>query len=184
MKNWIVRFVSLLVFNAAVLLLIGFLTPARVGWSALWAALVMTALVLFVKPVVHRWFASASEKSRAQRTRAGEWLVQVALVLVVAWIVWVLTVLLTGIRAPGILWAWILPPIIIAIGWLVYAKIDDVIEAKAGEVYDRVEGSLGRTRSDAAAAASDPAPTAATQIGRAELHDGLTAEQRKMLDEL
>ena len=43
MKKWIVRFASLLVFNIVVLLVIGFLTPARVGWSALWAGIVMAA---------------------------------------------------------------------------------------------------------------------------------------------
>ena len=31
MKKWVVRFVSLLVFNILVLLVIGWFTPARVG---------------------------------------------------------------------------------------------------------------------------------------------------------
>ena len=38
MKTWIVRFVSLYVFNVVVLLVIGLLTPAHVGWAAIWAS--------------------------------------------------------------------------------------------------------------------------------------------------
>lgn len=39
MKTWIVRFVSLYVFNVVVLLVIGLLTPAHVGWAVLWSAI-------------------------------------------------------------------------------------------------------------------------------------------------
>ncbi|WP_223170848.1 hypothetical protein [Microbacterium sp. NIBRBAC000506063] len=172
------RFACLFIFNAGVLLLIGFLTPASVGFSALWAAVVMTVLVLFVKPLVHKWFTSLSAKSRPERTSAGEGLVQLLVVLAVAWVVWVLTVIFSGIRAPGWLWAYALPPIIIAIGWVVYAKIVDRFEAKAGEIYDSIDQKAARS------ASGSSAPSAATDAARAEANDGLTPEQRKMLDEL
>ena len=76
MKKWIVRFASLLVFNIVVLLVIGFLTPARVGWSALWAGIVLTALAIWIKPAVHGWFRSMAARSVNQRTRAGEKVVE------------------------------------------------------------------------------------------------------------
>mgnify|MGYP007020377743 CR=1 FL=1 len=49
----------------------------------------------------------------------------------------------------------------------------------AGDLYDRADASLS-TRSGADAAATTPAADA----GRQELNDGLTPEQRKMLDDL
>ena len=182
MRKWIVRFVSLLVFNILVLLLIGFFTPARVGWAALWAGLVMTALVIWVKPLIERAFRAMAARSASQRTRAGEAVVQFVIVLAVAAIVWVLTVLLTRVSVSGWFWGYLLPPAIIAIGWAVYATIDDRVEAHAGALYDR---ATGRTVTDAGSTGSvagrvegsDPA-------GRRELKDGLTDEQRKMLDEL
>lgn len=178
MKKWVVRFASLFVFNAVVLLLIGFLTPAEVGWAALWAAVVLTLLVLFVKPLVQKWFRGAAAKSIDKRTRIGEWFLQILIVLAVAAIVWILTVILTGVDVKGWLWGYILPPIIIAIGWAIYAKISDRLEAKAGEIYTRLGGGPA-----ADAAASTP-PSPASQIGRRELDDGLTAEQRRLLDGL
>lgn len=63
MKKWAVRFVTLLVFNIVVLLIIGLLTPARVGWAALWAGIILTALVIWVKPLVSRWFRSMAARS-------------------------------------------------------------------------------------------------------------------------
>lgn len=177
MRTWIIRFASLLVFNAAVLLIIGFFTPARVGWSALWAAVVMTLLVLFVKPAVERWARGRAARTSSQRTRTGEWFAQLLIVLAVAALVWILTVLLSGVSTGGSwFWAFVLPPAIIAIGWAVYAKISDVLEGKAGEIYDRFE----QRGTDAAPVVE----SAQAREGRTELADGLTAEQRKMLDEL
>ncbi len=76
MKKWVVRFLSLLVFNVVVLLIIGWLTPARVGWSALWAASILTALTIWIKPFIHRMFQSMAAKSAGQRTKVGEKLVR------------------------------------------------------------------------------------------------------------
>ena len=58
MKKWVVRFLSLLVFDVVVLLVIGWLTPARVGWSALWAGVILTALTIWIKPLIHGMFQS------------------------------------------------------------------------------------------------------------------------------
>lgn len=179
MKTWIVRFVSLYVFNVVVLLLIGLLTPAHVGWAVIWAAVILTLAVLFVKPLVHKLFTGAAAKSAGERTRAGEALVQVGIVLLVAAIVWIITLLLTGVNARGSwFWAYVLPPVIIAIGWFVYAKIDDRVEAKAGTYYDNAEARLRGGSPTPATAGTADAQAAA------ELRDGLTPEQRKMLDDL
>ncbi len=145
MKAWIVRFASLYVFNVVVLLLIGWLTPAHVGFAAIWAAVVLTLAEIVVRPLAEKGFRSAAARSAAERTRAGEALVQTAIVLAVAAIVWVITLLLTGVNARGSwFWAYVLPPIIIAIGWFVYAKIDEKVEARAGDYYDRAARRLGR----------------------------------------
>ncbi len=174
MRDGIIRFTSLLVYNIAVLYLIGLLTRAEVGLLPIWAGIVMTLLVMFVKPIVTRWFRSMAAKSRDDRTTAGEHLVQALLVLAVAAVVWALTVLLSRVQAPGV-WAFVLPPVFIAIGWFVYSKIADRIHERAGAIYDRIERRTG----DAAPAASPE-----TAQARAELDDGLTPEQRRMLDEL
>jgi hypothetical protein len=82
-----VRFLSLLVFDVVVLLIIGWLTPARVGWAALWAGVILTALTIWIKPLIHRMFQSMASRSAGQRTKIGEKLVQGALVFLVALIV-------------------------------------------------------------------------------------------------
>ena len=184
MRKWIVRFVSLLVFNVVVLLVIGWLTSARVGWAALWAGIVMTALVIWVKPLVERWFGSWAAKSAGERTKAGAWLVEALLAFAVALVVWVATVALSGVSIGGgffgSFWGWVVPPIFLLIGWAIYAAIDDRVEAHAGAVYDKATGRAATASTDAAPAV--PSPGAAA--GKRELQDGLTDEQRRMLDEL
>jgi len=187
MKKWIVRFVTLLVFNIVVLLVIGFFTPARVGWAALWAGIVLTVLVIWIKPLISKWFASMAAKSASQRTRVGEKIVEFLLALAVAFIVWVATVLFTGVTIGGgifgAFWGWVLPPIILLIGWAIYDVIDDRVEARAGALYDRAAGRGGAVSSGADAEASAP-PAPEVRVAKRELDDGLTEEQRRMLDEL
>lgn len=183
MKNGIVRFVSLYVFNVAVLLLIGLLLRGvSVGWNALWAAIILTLAALFVKPLLRSAFRRSAAKSAADRTRAGEKVVQYVLVYLVELIVWVLTVWLSGVRSSSF-WGYVLPPLILLLGWVVYDRIDDRLHAKASEVYDavqsRVTGGGGRPTASAPTAESRETTTA-----RDELNDGLTPEQRRMLDEL
>lgn len=177
MKKWIVKFASLLVFNIAVLLIIGWLTPARVGWAALWAGVILTAATIWIKPVLTKMFTSMTSKSAGQRTKAGEKTVEFVLVFVVAVIVWVLTVWLSGVSA-GNFWGYVLPPLILLLGWVIYDAIDDKVEGQAGQLYDKATGAP----SVDAAVAAPPSP--ATEAAQAELKDGLTAEQRKMLDDL
>lgn len=185
MKNGIVRFVSLYVYTVVVLLLIGMLSPnVSVGWHALWAAVILTLAALFVKPLLRSMFSRSAAKSAADRTRAGEKIVQYVIVYAVELILWVLTVWFSGVRVSGFFWGYVLPPLLLLIGWIVYDQIDDRIQAKAGEVYDTVQSRVsGSSATDAAATASAP-DSPATAAGRAELNDGLTPEQRRMLDEL
>lgn len=180
MKKWVVRFVSLLVFDVGVLLVIGWLTPARVGWSALWAGVILTALTIWIKPGVHKLFRSMAAKSAGQRTKLGEKLVQGVLVFVVALVVWILTILFSGVTVGGWFWGYVLPPVIILIGWAVYDAIDDRVEGHAGALYDKATGAK------AAGAPDTPTALSSTQSAsaRRELQDGLTDEQRRMLDEL
>ncbi|SFR95206.1 hypothetical protein SAMN04487846_1121 [Microbacterium sp. cf046] len=180
MKKWVIRFLSLLVFDIVVLLIIGWLTPARVGWSAIWAGVILTALTIWIKPLIHRWFQSMASKSANQRTKIGEKLVHGVLVFVVALIVWILTVVFSGVSIGGWFWGYILPPVIILIGWAIYDAIDDRVEGHAGALYDRATG----TKAAEAGTTTATLPSAESAEGRRELQDGLTDEQRRMLDEL
>ena len=188
MKKWVVRFVSLLVFNIAVLLVIGWLTPARVGWAAVWAGVIVTAATIWIKPLIHRWFQAMAARSASRRTTVGEKLVQFLLVLAVALLVWILTVVLSSVTVGGgwfgAFWGYVIPPVILVIGWAVYDAIDDRIEAHAGALYDRASGRRGSAGGTPATTPIPAAPTPQARAGRQELHDGLTEEQRRMLDEL
>ena len=183
MKTWVVRFLSLLVFNNVVLLVIGLLTPARVGFSAFWGGVILTAATIWVKPAVHGWFTRMSAKSSSQRTKAGEWLVEFVIVYVVALLIWMLVVLLSGVNVGGF-WGYALPPFILLIGWAVYAAIDDRVEGHAGALYDKAAGGRAAQKGGAAPLPEASAPRSATAEAQRELKDGLTAEQRKMLDDL
>jgi hypothetical protein len=181
MKNGIVRFASLYVFNVAVLLLIGLLLRGvSVGWNALWAAIILTLAALFVKPTLRAAFRRSAAKSAAERSKTGEKVVQYALVYLVELIVWALTVWLSGVRASSI-WGYLIPPLLLLFGWMIYDQIDDRLRAKAGEVYDTVHA---RIRGESKTAPSPGAENPQTAAGRAELSDGLTPEQRRMLDDL
>ncbi|MFJ2550749.1 hypothetical protein [Microbacterium sp. NPDC087591] len=193
MKNGIIRFAALYVFNVGVLLLIGLLFPGvSVGLHALWAAVILTLVALFVKPTLAAAFRKSAAKSAAERTKAGEKVVQYVLVYLVELIVWVLTVWLSGVRASGF-WGFALPPLFLLFGWVIYDQVDDKLRAKAAQVYDAVQGKVqARRGSDAASPSASAAPAAEapaaeapeTAAARAELKDGLTPEQRRMLDEL
>ncbi|MDF2507596.1 MAG: hypothetical protein K0Q52_1455 [Microbacterium sp.] len=188
MKNGIVRFVALYVFNVAVLLLIGLLLPGvSVGWNALWAAVVLTLAALFVKPLLAGAFRRSAAKSAAERTKTGEKIVQYVLVYLVELIIWVLTVWMSGVRASGF-WGFVLPPLALLFGWMIYDQIDDRMRAKTAEIYDSVRARVGgRPRSGSSTTpnpSATPAESPETTAARDELADGLTPEQRRMLDEL
>jgi polyferredoxin len=57
-------------------------------------------------------------------------------VLLVAAIVWVLVVVLSGVTVAGLLWGWVVPPLLLVIAWLIYDAIDDRLEAQAGRLWD------------------------------------------------
>lgn len=184
MKKWVVRFLSLLVFTVLVLLIIGWFTPARVGWAALWAGVILTALTIWIKPLIHGLFQKMASRSAGQRTKIGEKVVQGALVFLVALIVWVITVLLSSVSVGGWFWGYVLPPIIILIGWAIYDAVDDRVEAHAGALYDRATGKPGQSDAAGSVSATGSLSASESAAARSELHDGLTEEQRRMLDEL
>lgn len=181
MKNGIVRFVSLYVFNVVILLAIGLImTSVRVGLHALWASVILTLAALFLKPLLAGAFRKSAARSAAERTRAGEKVVQYVLVYAVELIIWVLTVWFSGVSVRGFFWGYILPPLVLLIGWVIYDQVDDRMRAKTGELYDTVRTKVRGESPVEPAAPESPA----TGAGRAELKDGLTPEQRRMLDEL
>ncbi|GAA5152734.1 hypothetical protein GCM10025768_21140 [Microbacterium pseudoresistens] len=188
MKTWVVRSVALYIFNVVVLLLIGLVLPnVSVGWHALWAAVVLTAVTLFIKPLLSKAFGNAT---KATSNKTWEKVVQYASVFVVALVIWLLTVLFSGVHVTGWFWGYVIPAIVLLIAWVIYDIIDDRVEAKAGQLYDDVEARLGHassTASDAAGQAGSVASNAAsdaTSQARTELKDGLTPEQKRMLDDL
>jgi hypothetical protein len=178
MKNWVVRFASLYVFDVVVLVIVGALLPSvRVGWAALWASVILTAATIWIRPGVTGWFRRRAAKSAHERTRVGEALVQGALVFVVALIIWLLVVWLSPVVVVGFFWGYVLPPLFLLLAWAIYSAIDHRIEGHAGALYDRATGSTD------AVSATD-APAAMPEPGKRDRNDGLTAEQRRMLDEL
>ena len=153
---------------------------AVLSWSALWASVILTLATMLIKPWLVKMFQGRAAKSSNQRTKVGEKLVQFGVLFVVALIVWIIVVLLSGVNVSGFFWWWALPPVILLIGWAIYDAIDDRVETHAGAVYDKATGKTAvGSGSDAPAV---PSPEA--QAGSRELKDGLTDEQRKMLDEL
>lgn len=186
MKKWIVRAVSLYVFNVVVLLLIGLLmSSVSVGWNALWASVILTLATLALKPSLLKMFRGKAAKSASTRTRVGEKVVQYVLVFVVELIVWVLTVLLSGVNVHGWFWGYVLPPLYLLIAWVIYDLVDDRIEAKTGAVIGSVRSKVARgTASNSASPTASPSASPQSAAGRDEVKDGLTPEQRRMLDEL
>ena len=181
MKKWVVRFLSLLVFNVVVLLIIGWLTPARVGWAALWAGVILTALTIWIKPLITNWFQLDGGEIRAPAHQGGREARPGRLVFLVALIVWILTVVFSGVSVGGWLWGYILPPVIILVGWAIYDAIDDRVEGHAGVLYDK---TTGRRQQAAGPATTTTLTNPEAACARRELQDGLTDEQRRMLDEL
>jgi len=188
MKNWLIRAVSLYVFNVVVLFLIGLImSSVSVGWNALWASVILTLATLALKPALLKAFRGTAAKSAASRSRLTEKLVQYALVFVVELIVWILTVVLSGVNVHGWFWGYVLPPVYLLIAWVLYDLIDDRMEAKTGQIIGSVSSRMKHNDADAAASAPSSAPPAASasaSSARAEVDDGLTPEQRRMLDEL
>lgn len=183
MNKWLVRAVSLYVFNVAVLLLIGLLmSSVAVGWNALWAAVILTLATLALKPALLKFFRGAAAKSAGTRTKIGEKLVQYVLVFLVELLVWVLTVILSGVNVSGWFWGYLLPPVYLLIAWVIYDLVDDRMEAKTGAVIGSVTSKMkgGSSGRSAGAVASPDSPRRQADEG----DDGLTPEQRRMLDEL
>lgn len=183
MKTWVVRFASLYVFNLVVLLLLGILLPSvSVGWAALWASVILTAATIWLKPLISKMFTGAARKSAGSRTGLAEKIVQYGIVFIVELLVWILVVVFSGVKVGGWFWGWVIPPVLLVIAWIIYDVVDDRIQRTTGDLYDKANAGIRGSRGSAAV--SPAAPTAASREGAAELQDGLTAEQRKMLDDL
>lgn len=177
MKAWVVRFVSLYVFTIVVLFAIGLLLPGvGVGFAAFWGALVLTAGTIWLKPLITRLFRGIAAGSESRRSKLGEKLVQGALVFVVELILWIVVVLFSGVNVRGFFWGWVLPPIALLVAYAIYDVLDDRIEARASALYDKAIGNR--------AAGTASSPTSAPPAARPDPYDGLTEEQRRMLDDL
>jgi hypothetical protein len=179
MRNWVVRFASLYVFDVVVLVIVGVLPSVRVGWAALWASLILTLATIWIRPGVTRWFRRRAARSAHERTRVGEALVQGVLVFVVALLIWLLVVWLSPVVVVGLFWGYVLPPLFLLLAWAIYAAIDQRIEGHASALYDKATGST-----DAVSPAVSPSVLPGPAPRSREANDGLTAEQRRMLDEL
>lgn len=141
MKRWVVRVGTAFVFNILVLLVVVWLVSAVHGsWSVLWASLVFTLATLFLKPFFHRFFLAQGERLRDNKAAWLKGKVLTYLVsYVVALVIWILTVVFSGIHVTGLFWGWVAPPIIVLVGWIVYDQLDDVLEARAGDLYDAAQ---------------------------------------------
>ena len=145
MRAWVIRFGSLYVFNIVVLLVIGALLPTvRVGWSVLWASVILTAGVLWLKPLVSRLFRGLASGRSAQRSSGAERLVQWGLVLAVELVLWVVVVWFSGVNVHGWFWGFVLPPVALLIAWAIYSAIDDGLQKRAAALYDKAESRISK----------------------------------------
>lgn len=185
MKTWVVRFGSLYVFNVAVLFLIGAIIPrVYVGWSALWGAVILTAATIFVKPAVTKFLQNAAAESRKTANSGMQKVIEYGIVFVVALVVWILVRLFSGIYTWDFFTGILLPPLLLLVAWFIYDMIDDRIEKVAGDLYDKAENAIN-DNNNAKAQPTAPAPESPeTRAARDELKDGLTPEQRRMMDDL
>jgi hypothetical protein len=139
MKAWLIRLICLYVFDVAVLVIVGaLLSSVRVGWSALWAGLVLTLATIWLKPLLARIFRGAAT-SLAQRARIGEKLVQYLATFVVQLVIWLLVVWFSDVDVRGWFWGYVLPPLLLLVAWVIYDLVDDRMEQHAAKL-------LGGTR--------------------------------------
>lgn len=183
MKAWIVRFASLYIFNTVMVFVIGIVTPkVSVGWSALWGGVILTIATIWVKPFIGSFFRKWAAKHASKQKVLSRKLIEYLIVFAVALVVWILVVMLSGITVSNILVGYVVPSLLLLVGWALYdLAIDDTLERVAARAYDRVTGARTEAETPAAPTAAE---RAARDIGRAELNDGLTPEQRRMMDEL
>ena len=128
MKKWIVRFGALYVFNLVVLLLIDLLVAGvnRSAGERSGQAVILTAAVIWVKPLIHRAFTGMAAKSRGTAHEAPGAARAMGVVFVVELVVWILVVmLLRASRCNNWFFGYLLPPLIFLIGWAIYAAMDD-----------------------------------------------------------
>ncbi|MDZ8170954.1 hypothetical protein [Microbacterium xanthum] len=138
MKTWVVRLLTLWAFNVIVLLVMG--QVVAVGWAAPWAALLLTIATVWLRPAMRRFFQRRAAGSVHKRTKVGEKILQLGIVLLVALIVWIAVVLLSGVNTSGWISWWVFPPIILAIAWMVWDAIAARVEAKGQELYVKALG--------------------------------------------
>ncbi|MBV0894232.1 hypothetical protein [Microbacterium sp. NC79] len=184
MKTWVVRFGSLYVFNVVVLWLIGALIPrVYVGWSALWGAVILTAATIFVKPAVTKFLKNATSNSSKSMSAGVQKAIEYGIVFVVALVVWILVRIFSGVYTWDFFTGILLPPVVLLAAWFIYDMIDDRIEKVAGDLYDKAESAVNEKNAGAQPASPSP-ESPATRAARDELKDGLTPEQRRMMEDL
>ena len=148
MKTWVVRLVTLTLFNVAVLAAIVLLVRSVHGrpLGILWAALLLTAATIWIKPALSSIATKQAARGASARSASAQKLIGYLAVFAVAFVIWILTVWLTDVRVYGWFWGYVIPPLALLVAWFVYDIIDDQLEAKAGEVYDAAQRKLGRTK--------------------------------------
>lgn len=149
-RKWVVRLGSLFVFNIVVLtLIIVLIEPVRAGRSFLGsimavagAGVVLTLATVWIKPALSKALGSAASNKGATMSAGGRRAIAYLAVFAVAFVIWLLTVLLTAINVTGWFWGYVLPPLALLIAWFIYDQIDDRIEREAGKLYDAADRKL------------------------------------------
>lgn len=143
MRKWVIRFGALFVFDYIVLIAMGLAMPrVQVGpIPALWAAFLLAAATLWIKPVVGRLFSKMAADETGERSRFVSWLVRSLVVFAVAFVIWLIVVALSAVNVAGWLWGYVWPPVVLLVVWWIYDAIDDRFEARAAKVYDRAFGA-------------------------------------------
>lgn len=147
-RAWVIRLVTLTLFNVAVLALIVWLLPGVRGktFGILWGAVLLTAATIWIKPALMSVARRQVGKGAAQRSAGTQrWFASLA-VFVVAFVIWLLMIWLTDLRVVGWFWGYLLPPIALLIAWWLYDVVDDQLEKTVGNAYDSASGAIAAKR--------------------------------------
>jgi hypothetical protein len=147
MKKWLLLIgLAFLVNLVLLLVVILFLPQVKGGFGVLWAAIILTAGTLLVKPALSTFL---TKKGTELQPRAA-WLRGNTLIYLVEFIttfvIFLICVLLSSVQVTDI-WGWIFGTVILYSGTLTYHLFEGRIRAYASTAYDRAAGSLGKPKS-------------------------------------
>ncbi|WP_223693568.1 phage holin family protein [Leifsonia poae] len=141
MRKWVLLVGVAFVINLILLLVVVLLLPqVKGGIGVLWAAIVLTAATVLIKPALTTFLTNRGTRlqSRASwlRGKTLTYLVDLVVTFAVFWI----AVVFSSVRITSF-WGWFWGTLILWAGFIVYDLFEDRIRKRAGDLYDRATGA-------------------------------------------